>query len=440
MSTFGCPHCEKTYPANASLIGRKVRCSGCKGVFQLQGDGTARKVDLPESQHAAGQQQKAATAKHVDVTRQLTRRTRRQVKKSLTERLDRGALREAAQQALAAAEAGDSQSDDAQKPSPASGSSLQRPAREIQVHLSKRQGLRPSVKIALYTAVAAVVLLLIVVVGFNETPPERRALDYYAGTVDLEKISYPTRMRVYRGRTWVYTRDGVDLPPVIVDADKAEITNADQIDWSQITATCREHVDGMSLMRQFAILVSSDKQAMIERLWDEYQQKHDIARFYKILRNEQIRFLHCRKLPVLLSQSGLSQRDVYIVSLLIAGTRDQNGSPCIDFGLISSRTAEAAHVYEFYGSRGLELVERTNEYAISRTGSYCGLIIGFSGVQGHPDEWRVLDVRFGKEMDMFYDLKYNPLITLSNRAMNLIMNAYANPDYEDEEVEEGLRQ
>ncbi len=40
--TFPCPHCGATYPRSPKLVGRLVRCTGCKQVFVLGEDGIAR--------------------------------------------------------------------------------------------------------------------------------------------------------------------------------------------------------------------------------------------------------------------------------------------------------------------------------------------------------------------------------------------------------------
>lgn len=53
--TFTCPHCATPYPVKPVLIGRVVRCTGCRQPFCLQADGTARKADEAELAAAEAQ-------------------------------------------------------------------------------------------------------------------------------------------------------------------------------------------------------------------------------------------------------------------------------------------------------------------------------------------------------------------------------------------------
>ena len=45
-TTFPCPHCGQTYPVKPVLIGKVVRCTGCKNAFRLREDGVADAVTL----------------------------------------------------------------------------------------------------------------------------------------------------------------------------------------------------------------------------------------------------------------------------------------------------------------------------------------------------------------------------------------------------------
>ncbi len=433
-ATFGCPHCDKQYPNNPSLIGRKVRCSSCKKVFQLQGDGKAIKIEIMEQDQSAPK--KGPSTTRASVTQQLTKRQKTSVKKSITKRIEKGrsALRDAAKEAIAS-QIGEGESADQVKKDSKKSSAV-RPAREIEVHLSGADTLPGKLKKLFLIVVALIVLVILYALLFVEPTPERAALNAYAGTVDPEQIAYPHRMNEYRSRMWLYSRDGTDLPPIVVNADKSEIVDIGEINWSNLIDICQKHVGGMSLMPNFGIMVNSDKQAMVEDMWENYQHKYDVPKFFKLLNQKNIKFHYCSKIPELLSQNGLSDREVYIVSLLLAGTRNKQGSACLDFGIISSLTADFAHVYEFHGKRGMELVERTNEYAISMTGPFCGIIIGFKGIQDRADEWRVLDMRLDESMSVYYDKKHNPLKILSNKARNALLNAFENPNYKEKTTEE----
>lgn len=48
-ATFPCPYCGASYPVKPVLVGRPVRCTTCRNVFQLREDGVADRVDPPEA-------------------------------------------------------------------------------------------------------------------------------------------------------------------------------------------------------------------------------------------------------------------------------------------------------------------------------------------------------------------------------------------------------
>ncbi len=413
-ASFGCPYCDKQYPNNPLLIGRKVRCSGCKNVFQLQGDGTVEKIEIAAQKPQAGES--TGSTSRTDLAQPLTSRQKSRVKKNITKRIEksRSALRDAANEAIAA------QSKEQQNVSEAleAKNTEHKSTHELEVHLSGSNASAAQAKKIMLLVSAVFSLALIIYLLNVEPTPERAALNAFAQSIeDPALVKYPHRMLEYRSRMWLYTRDGVDLPPIILNANKASLSDSNEVDWAQIIQTCKKYVDGMSLMPLFGIFVHSDRQASVERMWKKYPYKHDVSSFYNLLKKNEVKFLACNKLPDLLAKDGLSPRDVYLVSLLLAGTLDKDGNPSLDFGILSSYTADKAFVSEFAGQRGVELVvERAEEYAISMAEQYCGMIVGFTGMRGSPDEWRVLDIRLGESMSQYYEEKFNPLVLLRNKA------------------------
>ena len=434
-ATFNCPHCDKEYPNKASLIGRKVRCSKCKDVFQLQGDGTAVKIELIVKRPEAPQQaaaEAANTSRTTALAQELTRRQKQQVKKGITKRLEknRNALRDAAMEAVA--QVGEEQ--ERAKVERKKESSSRLPS-SVKVHLSgpvqKSTG-RPMVLLL------STLLVLAVLVGLllAEDTPQRIALDAFAQTIEDEYYAYPLRMDGYRKRMWLYSRDGVALPPLIVNADSATFDEPVEVKWSDLVAVSQKHLGGMSLMRQFAIWVSSDKQAMVEQLWAEYQQKHVFSSFLALLKQRNINYMHCSEYPKILADNGFSDLSIYVASLLLAGTSDASGTECRDYGLISSLTADNAEFHLLHGKRSMELIEKGNEYSIAMSGAFSGIVVGFTGIVGEPDEWRVLDLRFGDDMRAFFGEKHNPLIALTLRAHQNFQKAYADADDNSTNAEE----
>ena len=58
--TFPCPWCGMSYPARPVLVGKAVRCKGCRNGFVLQADGVATKIQEPPPTQATVSQVSAA--------------------------------------------------------------------------------------------------------------------------------------------------------------------------------------------------------------------------------------------------------------------------------------------------------------------------------------------------------------------------------------------
>lgn len=60
--TFPCPWCGMSYPARPVLVGKAVRCKGCRNGFVLQADGVATKIQEPPPTQSTVSQVSAAAA------------------------------------------------------------------------------------------------------------------------------------------------------------------------------------------------------------------------------------------------------------------------------------------------------------------------------------------------------------------------------------------
>lgn len=423
-ATFHCPHCEKAYPNNPALIGRKVRCSECKGVFQLQGDGVALKVETAKPK-VEQQGQRSATARQ-QLTRQLKSRTKRLKGQSPDEKIanSRSALRDAADAALSGVQEERKQEEDTRRQQK---SSRMAAAKSVEIYRSgTTNSPARSTKIVLALLVFCG-LSYFVSVLFVDAAPEVQALRDFSKRVGKERASFPLRMNEYRKRMWIYTRDGVESPHIILNADNARFVGQYTLDWSKISEICHRHFGGMSVLPFFAIMVSSDKQAKVEKIWEQYVDKFYLEGFYKLLKDQGIRFVHCRNIPSLLSDQGLSEVEVYVVSILLSGTADESGAPCPDFGLLSTISAEGVLLYEFKGAGGMELVERASAYEVLGSSHFCGLVLGVTGIAGQANEWRILDLRQGPSMSQYYQEQYNPFYTINDRAKKYIHTHFGNP-------------
>ena len=428
--TFACPHCGKEYPHSASLIGRKVRCSACKNVIQLTADGSVKKISTEAV--------KAATAGNRSSFNQqsLTRRQKRQVEKTVTRSLERSRslLNAAAKTAI-----------DKIDESQFTNSSPQKKTSEPRLAANKgsaegrdRGTSQPRIVRSSYDSkyqskypllmIGCIILSAVFFFMFSSAPsPEVKALQYFASNVDEAYVEHPLKMPAYRDRMWLHTRNGSDAPPIVLNANKAQVKFIERVEWAPISKKCNELLGEMSLLRQFGMWVRSDKQVMVEKLWEEYTNKNNIGMFYGLLKKNGITFIHCEDIPAMLVSQDVSPRVVYIVSLLLAGTGDRNGGACRDFGLASDESAQFIEIYEFNGSESVSLVDKQDEYAVSVGSHYSGLIAGFISTSQADVEYRVIDIRFAGSMESFYDDKHNPLRMINNAARLRMMSEHVVP-------------
>ncbi len=429
--TFACPFCNKNYPRSASLLGRKLRCSACKNIIQLKGDGSVVKIAAADDNEKApfkGEQDSSNSNKGVKRS-QLTSKQKKQVKRTVTKSIERGRslLNSAAQQAV-------SQVDSKQQEAVGPGISDPQSAKNRTVHAASPQNsykrVQKSVRQSSAVVLSIIVTLLMVVVllfAFWEPSAEIAALKHYASAVAENEHAHPHRMRVYRDRMWLHTRDGTELPPVVLNADKAQVQFIQHVSWDELRTLCNDMLKGMSLMRRFGMWVSSDKQVMVDKLWKEFEFKANLPMFYDLLRENNVTFLFCDALPDALSARGASKESIYIISLLLAGTGDQRGGECRDFGLASDQYAEHLDIYEFTGEQSLALVDKNNEYTTSSGGYFCGYIVGFTGVPGTDKEYRIIDIRFARSMQEFCEDTHNPLRKLVKSARLRMIDEYVAP-------------
>ncbi len=416
--TFACPYCEKQYPHSASLIGRKLRCSGCKNVIQLMSDGTVEKVGTAESLTATAKKTGTAPQK------QLTSRQKKQVKKAVTRSIQRSKslLNTAAQSAIDQIDAAANQA--AQKNEQQAPTAKKPEAQIVRSNYGRKYQLNSLVVVS----ISALLCIVILLGAFWEPSREVAALQHFASPVSEEFVAHPHRLPAYRDRMWLHTRDGLEAPPIILDADDASITFVERVEWTAISQSCNNLLQGMSLLRRFGMWVSSDKQVMVGQLWEEFDNKSNLAQFYALLKQKNIKFVFCEAVPMQLEKEGVSKKGIYLASLLLAGTGDKRGGACRDLGLASDEFAQSLEIYEFNGDKSLTLVEKNNEYEVSGGGHYSGLIAGFIETSQAAYEFKVIDIRFAKSMKAFYEDRYNPLRKLTESARIRMLSEFVEPD------------
>lgn len=410
--TFVCPHCQKQYPVLPVLVGRKVRCSGCRQLFQLAFDGVAAKVTISSSPHVLAQDTALEAKSDVQSTENVSVALRPQATaiKRKTERIKRmrESLQQASVQAIDAMEdtakridSLDSATDlDSQPPAAVSSSVIRSSARATKLDLRR------------HMLVLAVILfsMFLVTWMFVYAPlPEQLALQQFAATIGDSKDAQQQRMSIYRDRMWLHTRDGVQSPPIILNADDAQLTPVKTLDWTQVVSSCLPVLDGMEKNPRFAAFFEAGQAAAVQDLWDKHPSNHHIEAFYLAIERAGIDCIRYDALYERLVEKGVSGEALYIASLLLAGTASHDGMPCRNMGLQSGIMPELLKYAEFSGQQGIMLMQAEEGYRFVTAPVFSGLVVGFTGFPGREDEWRVIDLRLSESMDEFYARSHNPL-------------------------------
>ncbi len=422
QKSFNCPHCDKKYPVLPTLVGRKVRCTACKNVFQLQYDGIAIKVggaappEAPSKPEPSALESKspskAPLAKDVERSKAAAKvRPQTQAIRRKTERIKkiRSSLQDAAEAAV------ESVAKEPSAPSKASARQAAEPKEQkrkdsMQVVLTNSGNKEGQIRFRY-----VITILIILGIGFLlsmmiESSIERQTLEQFTAELAEEDLKYPRRMEAYRERMLVYTRDGLRQPPILLNADDGIIAEPLAIDWTEVVAACAPELEDLELSRRFALWHDAGQSARIEELWGKHPPNQHIEEFYLTLQKEKINFLRFEQLQPKLIDKGLSKQAIYVASLLLAGTRDAEGRPCLDKGLRGGIMPSELVLFEFSSPNGHLLIHGEGSYRFSKSKFFCGLIAGFSGFPQQVDEWRVLDFRTAQHMDAFYGKEHNPLI------------------------------
>ena len=429
--TFLCPHCDKKYPVLPTLVGRKVRCTKCKSVFQLQYDGIAIKVETntesDEPSRTALEAKPGAPAldkkslgqgigrdKGASQTRPQTRAIKRK-----TERIRqiRSSLKDAADSVV------DSMSP-ATEAAPERGSQSSSEA-VVRDGLSEPtlapvvltgEGKRQSQMRTRFMMVLGAALFLLYIISAMEPTAQQRALTDFSSTLPDEQRKYPHKMPAYRERMWIFTRDGVTLPPLVLNAKDATLLEAQTFDWASVVAACAPQLEGLEKHAKFAMWHEIGRAAEVEQLWAQQPNNQNIEEFYLSLAKKGIAFLRYEQLQAKLFDHGLPGELVYTASLLLAGTRSATGAACRDMGLQNGLLPKQLILSEFSRADGYLLIDAEGGYRHGSSHHYTGLVAGFVGFPGRADEWRVLDFRIAEAMDAFYVKKHNPLLVAAKRA------------------------
>ena len=441
--TFACPHCEASYRALPTLVGRKVRCSSCRNVFQLQHTGVAIKVEVAakkESSAAApakptqpAQQSppKQAAAKSSDSKsdKKPSRPQTRAIRKK-QERLNE--MRKSLSGLAAAADEGTTHTkSDALEPRTSSKSSAKVKAAsgkqsaassgKLKKKSASKKSLRDSHYVQLNHAgereqklrrrwvlsILGIAILAVIVFAFaSSRGPVEQALKEFVAPLEDAGDRKVSRVVGYCERMWVPHRLYPGDIPVILNIDEAQIGEEEVFDWPQVISFMHNTIGKKKTHERFPFWVDEEFIDEINTLWSEYDDKVSLAPFYALLELKKIPIIKFDELPHKMSASGMPKWLVYSLSLLLTPSAGDNLQDKI-FGdnfplLVKMRSLK--------GVEGTQLTEQNGYVDVIILPQFCGLLLGFEGLEhATQSEWRILDVRSGPELAPYYQVNKNPL-------------------------------
>lgn len=407
-ATFPCPWCGMSYPLKPVLIGKPVRCKGCRNAFVLQPEGIARKVeDPPPAAPAPAPAALAPTPPPVVASIDLDEKektpppaapaapakpTSERLARRKSEHLEAARAQMAAQLAQVATKAAESEgakreerkSQRLAKAGPATGKPAgSGPAASRRIVLTG-EGERQFAEtmrwwIGLVVAVA-VVLLLVVVLNLRSTV--RRTLDDYAAPVPAERNRYPLLAETVRTRAWLAAAPSMPHGlPVAIDLDDADFAPERVID----TVPLREPLAVLKGLRFVADLgvwlapadLAAARQAVGKRPAEE--------------------------IPAALTEAGLRHRphravfdalpgsdeDRAVLADLLAGTPSSGGEDFAKRLLDEGKWPDRLVLRPFAGRAGELLIDQGKPPYKRFSGSYGGTLLRVEGGDW-PAGWRVL--------------------------------------------------
>lgn len=398
-----------TYPAKPVLIGKVVRCKGCRNAFILQADGIATKA-APEAPQPAPAPVPSPTRPSAPVepvpviqpatpppaaptpapaspSRPITERNPR--KKS--EQLEAARVKMAADLAAVAAKAAESEV-------------AKREERRSE-RLTKTGATGEGGKLAQHTvvltgegdrlhheslrwalgALVVVGVLALIVVAFSLRSSARAALDAYTAAVPSSQNRYPDMGAAVRARAWVIASPSQPSGPQIASALPDAIFGSEwSLDLGPL-ATRLAELKGLRFAADLNWWVAPADRARLA------------AAFAGQPAAERLRIALTNHIPAVdhaawLKKLELSTEERVVLMQLIAGQAPPGG---VDFPkrmLDDGDLPERVHLRGFSGRRGEMRIDVGPPAYLYKVTPYRGTLMRFTGV-GWPTGWRVLDLQ-----------------------------------------------
>ncbi len=411
-----------SYPLRPVLIGKPVRCKGCRNAFVLQTDGTAAKVEgnlaaAPAAANPAPTRDpaptraeqlaefdiddvvvpmvspQAPTAPPPPSSSQSSSRptTERSSRRTKSDHLESARLKMAAELAAVASKAAESETvkrEERQKSArlTKAGPATGKPAGEK--HQSQRravltgEGDRKHREMLLWLAGVGVVALALIIalVIFNMRSDVRLALDQYADAVPASNSFYPKLGNTIRSRAWLQSAPSMPTGPFLAfDVSDASLLAERTIDLRPIKSVLAE-VAGLRLHDNLDLWVAdADRSKLIALVADQVG-----AKAAAIAKTAQLRVVVHQDWQTRL---GLTDDDARIIIDLLLGTprSGDNFSKLTDPG----QAPDAILLRPFRGRVGDLRKDPGHPPYVPVTGKYSGLMLSFVG-KGWPTTWRVL--------------------------------------------------
>ena len=231
-TTFPCPHCGQTYPIKPVLIGKVVRCTGCKNPFRLREDGIADIVNAepapaPAPAPAPTRPPEPPAAPVSEAVKPSTaRRTAADEAKAqeIKERMAEARKAMAADLAQAAGKALQSSTvKDEETSTRRQGSSRMRAVASAGAEGGKRtlspailtgEGEREAANTRLWVILGVVAVVLAIAIGWLLTldGPRTTAIESFTATVPADQNTYGVRDVAISNRGWLTAESGAVTP------------------------------------------------------------------------------------------------------------------------------------------------------------------------------------------------------------------------------------
>ncbi|NRA38594.1 MAG: hypothetical protein HRU15_10670, partial [Planctomycetes bacterium] len=334
--TFDCPHCDASYSALPTLVGRKVRCSSCKNVFQLQHTGIAIKVGTGEAQKPAagvGAQNKHVLSGKPSAASAAKTRPQTVAIRKQTQRIQkmRTSLQDMADKALKGID--DGPADNALEPKGGAKNKTHSATAKKEINdnhsVVLSSGVRDERRIKRNWLWSIIIIPagLIVAIFLFSGPGDAisQALSDFIQPVHQDQRAYPHRLPAYRDRLWRNQRQALGDISVIRNINKANKQQATVIEWASIASFLNKNIDTMEEHTSFPIWFNPSDKEKITALWDAFQDKKHIFSFYAHLKIKNIPFIQMSEFSTMMRKEGLPEDIIYALSMvLLPGLKEES--------------------------------------------------------------------------------------------------------------------